>query len=172
MCIRDSYNNVTLGCNPADINTSLGSASATDGCGIPTVTSLDGSVTSNGCLRSQVRTFTAVDACGNSATITRTVNWTADQTPPAFTGNYNNVTLGCNPTDISTSLGSASATDGCGTPTVTSLDGAVTSNGCDRSQTRIFTAIDACGNTATITRTVNSVSYTHLRAHETGRNLV
>src|SRR6185436_8270613 len=127
----------------------------TDACGTPTVSSLDGAITSNGCLRSQVRTFTAVDACGNTATVSRTVNWTSDVTPPAFTGNYNDVTLGCNPTDITTSLGSATATDACGTPTVSSLDGAITSNGCLRSQVRTFTAVDACGNTATITRTVN-----------------
>src|SRR4030095_15632853 len=40
-----------------------------------------------------------------------------------------------------------------GTPgtliTPTSSDGPVVSNGCARSQTRTFTAIDACGNTAT-----------------------
>jgi hypothetical protein len=153
-----NYNDVTLGCNPTDINTSLGSASATDGCGTPTLSQSDGAVTSNGCLRSQVRTFTATDACGNTATITRTVNWTADQTPPVFTGTYTDVTLGCNPTDINTSLGSASATDGCGTPTLSQSDGAVTSNGCLRSQVRTFTATDACGNTATITRTVNWTS--------------
>jgi hypothetical protein len=147
-----------LVCNPTDINTSLGSASATDGCGTPTLSQSDGAVTSNGCLRSQVRTFTATDACGNTATITRTVNWTADQTPPVFTGTYTDVTLGCNPTDINTSLGSASATDGCGTPTLSQSDGAVTSNGCLRSQVRTFTATDACGNTATITRTVNWTS--------------
>ena len=47
--------------------------------------------------RSQIRTFTALDACGNTATITRTVTWTSDLTPPVFTGNYTDVTLGCNP---------------------------------------------------------------------------
>ena len=70
--------------------------------------------------RSQTRTFTAIDACGNTATITRTVTWTDDLTPPVFTGNYTDVTLGCNPTaDINAALGSATATDACGTPTVT-----------------------------------------------------
>jgi hypothetical protein len=96
-------------------------------------------VQSNGCSRSQTRTFSATDGCGNSATASTSVTWTSDPTPPAFTGNYNNVTLGCNPADITTSLGSASATDGCGIPTITSSDGAVTSNGCDRSQVRTFT---------------------------------
>jgi hypothetical protein len=114
----------TLGCNPsvADISAALGSATATAPCGTPVVTVTDGPVQSSGCSRSQTRTFSASDGCGNSATASTSVTWTSDQTPPAFTGNYNNITLGCNPIDISTSLGSASATDGCGAPTVTSLD--------------------------------------------------
>jgi hypothetical protein len=85
----------------------------------------DGAVQSNSCSRSQTRTFSASDGCGNSATASSTVTWTSDQTPPTFTGNYNDVTLGCNPPDINTSLGSASATDGCGTPTLAQSDGAV-----------------------------------------------
>ena len=53
-------------------------------------------------------------------------------------------------------LGSATATDGCGTPTVnTGVDGADQSNGCLRTRTRTFTATDACGNTATISRSRN-----------------
>ena len=32
-----SYTDVTLGCNPADINASLGSATATDACGAVTI---------------------------------------------------------------------------------------------------------------------------------------
>jgi hypothetical protein len=51
----------------------LGSASATDACGPTTVTSSDGSVSSNTCGRSQTRTFTARDGCGNTATTSRTV---------------------------------------------------------------------------------------------------
>ena len=47
------------------------------------------------------------------------MTWTNDLTPPVFTGNYTDVTLGCNPTDINAALGSATATDACGTPTVT-----------------------------------------------------
>ena len=43
----------------------------------------------------------------------------SDQTPPTFSGSYAPVVFGCNPSaaDITAALGSASATDGCGTVT-------------------------------------------------------
>ena len=69
------------------LSATLGTATATDGCGTPTVNAgVDGADQSNGCLRTRTRTFTATDACGNTATISRTVTWTADVTPPVFTG--------------------------------------------------------------------------------------
>src|SRR5204862_1407421 len=152
----------SLGCNPAasDINLALGSASATDACGPTTVTQSDGSVQSNGCARSQTRTFTARDGCGNTATTSRTVTWTADVTPPSISANGTGTSLGCNPaaSDINLALGSASATDACGPTTVTQSDGNVSSDGCSRSHTRTFTARDGCGNTATTSRTVNWIS--------------
>ncbi len=148
----------TLGCNPSagDINGALGTATATDACGVPTVSSSDGSVSSNGCGRSQTRTWTARDACGNTSTASRTVTWTADVTGPVITTGGTTTTLGCNPSagDINGALGTATATDACGVPTVSSSDGSVSSNGCSRSQTRSWTARDACGNTSTASRTV------------------
>jgi hypothetical protein len=148
----------SLGCNPSanDIGAALGTATATDACGVPTLSQSDGSVSSNGCGRSQTRTWTARDACGNTSTASRTVTWTADVTPPVITTGGGSLTLGCNPSagDINTSLGTATATDACGVPTVTQSDGPVGSEGCSRSQTRTFTARDACGNTATASRTV------------------
>jgi hypothetical protein len=147
------------GCNPttAQISAALGTASATDLCGTPTLVPSDGAVISTGCARSQTRTFTATDACGNIATDTRTVSWTEDITAPVITITQTPLPPGCNPTtaQISAALGTASATDLCGTPTLVPSDGAVISTGCARSQTRTFTATDACGNIATDTRTVS-----------------
>ena len=88
---------------------------------------------SNGCTRTQTRTFTAIDACGNTATTSRTVTWTADLTPPVDHYKwYYNIHLVCNPSaaDINAALGTATATDACGTPTVTSSDGTVTVQHC------------------------------------------
>jgi hypothetical protein len=148
----------SLGCNPSagDIDAALGTATATDACGIPTVTSSDGSVTSDGCARTQTRTWTARDFCGNTSTASRTVTWTADLTPPVLTTGGTGTSLGCNPSagDINGALGTATATDACGVPTVSSSDGSVTIDGCSRSQTRTWTARDFCGNTSTASRTV------------------
>src|SRR5215510_5788008 len=148
----------TLGCNPqaSDINNALGSATATDACGNTTVTQSDGAVTTSGCSLTQTRTFTAVDGCGNSATASRTVTWTSDNTPPVITTGGTTLSLACNPvaSDINNALGTATATDACGTPTVTTSDGTVSTNGCTLTQTRTFTAVDACGNSATASRTV------------------
>src|SRR6185369_7206968 len=55
-------------------------------------------------------------------------------------------------------LGTATATDACSNPTVTPSDGPVSSDGCSRSQTRKWTARDACGNTSTASRTVSWIS--------------
>src|SRR4030095_10080247 len=134
--------NGALGCNPtsAAIEAALGAATATDACGTPTVTSSTGSIISNGCLRSQTRTFVATDACGNTSATSRTATWTVDVTAPVITatGTPANGQLGCNPTSaaIEAALGAATATDACGTPTVTSSTGTIISNGCLRSQTR------------------------------------
>src|SRR5205085_1409166 len=114
----------TLGCNPmaADIDAALGTATATDNCGTPTLTSTDNTVSSSGCDRTETRTWTATDGCGNSSTESRTVSWTYDVTAPVITATGTTATLGCNPTatDIDAALGSAVATDNCGTPTLTS----------------------------------------------------
>ena len=157
---------LALGCNPSasDINGALGTASASDNCGTATLTSADGTVQSTGCNRSQTRTWTAVDGCGNVSSVARTATWTADQTAPTLTAGGNNGALGCNPTGaaINAALGTASATDLCGTPTVSSNDSPVSTNGCDRSQTRKWTARDACGNTSTIARTATWTAATAL----------
>ncbi|HET9325378.1 MAG TPA: hypothetical protein VFQ05_01270, partial [Candidatus Eisenbacteria bacterium] len=153
-----SYADVNLGCNPADPAGSLGTATATDACGGVTITSSDGAVVTDGCNRSQTRTFTARDGCNNTSTTSRTVRWISDLTPPAFTGSYADVTLGCNPANPAGSLGSATATDACGGVTITSSDGAVVTDGCNRSQTRTFTARDGCNNTSTTSRTVRWIS--------------
>lgn len=155
--ITATGSSLSLGCNPstAAINAALGTATASEGCGTPTITFTDGEVISSGCSRSQKRTFTATDGAGNSSTTSRTVTWKEDTDAPEFTGDYSTVTLGCNPSssEIDAALGTAAATDNCSTVTITQSDGSV-SGACSKLQTRTFTATDGCGNSSTTSRTV------------------
>ncbi|MFV8337531.1 T9SS type A sorting domain-containing protein, partial [Flavobacterium sp. RSP29] len=147
--------NGTLGCNPtaALITAALGTATATDNCGVVTPTFTDGAVVSNGCSRSQTRTWNVTDACGNAATaVSRTATWTVDTEKPVITvtGTPANCTLACNPTAaaITAALGTATATDNCGSVSPTFTDATVVITGCLRSQTRTWNVTDACGNAA------------------------
>src|SRR5206468_3598686 len=138
-------------CNPTatQIDGALGTATATDNCGPVTPSFTDGTVSTSGCSRSQTRTWSVTDACGNAATpVSRTVTWTEDTTPPVITATGTTLTLGCNPTaaDIEAALGTATASDDCGPVTPTPSDSVITQTGCMRSQTRTWTANDACGN--------------------------
>src|SRR5439155_961542 len=130
----------------------LGSATAADTCSSVTPSASDSAVTSSSCSRSQTRTWTAADACGNIATpVSRIVTWTVDITAPTISATGSTLTLGCNPTSaqIKAALGTATATDTCSSVTPSASDSAVTSSSCSRSQTRTWTAADACGNIAT-----------------------
>ncbi len=133
-----------LGCNPAGVPPP-GNATATDICGTPIITSSLGIITNNGCQRSQTRTYTAVNACGNSSVCLQIFTWTVDLAAPIFTFCPPGADLGCNPAGIP-APGNATATDVCGTPIIVSNLGIVVINGCQRTQTRIYTATDACGN--------------------------
>ena len=144
-----------LECNPtaAAIEAALGSAKVTDQCDDVKVSSRStGDVIVDGCMRSQTRTFSAVDGCGNTATeVTVTVTWKVDTEAPVNTADNKDSDLECNPTAaaIEAALGSAKVTDQCDDVKVSSKDGDVLVDGCMRSQTRTFSAVDGCGNTAT-----------------------
>src|SRR5204862_516399 len=147
----------TLGCNPSasDISAALGSATAKIGRASGRISSSDAPAVTDNCSVSQTRTFTARDGCGNTATASTTVTWTADNRPMTITSPAA-TTLGCNPSasDISAALGSATATDACSAVTITSSDAPAVTDNCSVSQTRTFTARDGCGNTATASTTV------------------
>src|SRR5678815_1221082 len=90
------------------------------------------------------------ETCTGLFTISNAALLSIDLTPPVITASGTALSLGCNPSvpEISGALGSASATDNCGSPTLTQSNGPIQSSGCNRSQTRTFTAIDGRGNIA------------------------
>src|SRR5437899_3430857 len=100
--ISASGSALALGCNPnaTQIGAALGTATATDNCGVGTPTATtDAVVNTSTCGRSQTRRCNVSDACGNAATeVTRTATWTADNTPPLISATGTALALGCNPT--------------------------------------------------------------------------
>ena len=64
----------------------FGNATATDACGTVTPTGVEGTETLvSGCTYQVIKTWTATDACNNSATAQQTVTYTRDVTAPVIT---------------------------------------------------------------------------------------
>jgi len=117
---------------------------ASDTCGSATVSFSQSS--SGTCPTVITRTWTATDACGNTASASQVIT-VQDTTAPVITCPAN-VTAICAPgASDPASSGYATATDNCGTATVTYSDSI--SGNCPNSViTRTWTATDECGNSS------------------------
>ncbi|MBK8565493.1 MAG: DUF11 domain-containing protein, partial [Saprospiraceae bacterium] len=157
-------NTINLGCNPSNLPSCAGIASggfggavtASNSCGSVPVTCSAGSITINGCARTQVFTFEAT-ACGLTVTCTRTFTWT-QVTPPSFNGTCGNgvTNLGCNPATLPACDPNVTASNECGPVTVTCNVGAIIVNGCNRQQTLLYVAnAPGCGTFSTCQRVFN-----------------
>jgi hypothetical protein len=152
-------NNLILDCNnsnnPVLVSEWLDSATASDECSgaLPVSYNYNSATLLNACSGSPISiTFTATDACGNSATCARTIS-IGDNTAPTINcpddltllcGNANNSTL------LNNWLNSATASDNCsGTVNITHNYSNNLPQDCNNDGLGItFTATDACGNTA------------------------
>src|SRR6185369_6522360 len=126
-----------------------------DNCSAPTLTQSDGPQTTVGCVTTQTRTWTAVDACGNSSTASRTVSWSNDTQAPTITAAAN-ATIECT---ASPSFTAPTASDACSTVTVVQVGTDVTSGtSCAKTTTRTWRAVDACGNSSsTVTQIITQI---------------
>ncbi|HEX9980091.1 MAG TPA: hypothetical protein VGB50_05955, partial [Flavobacterium sp.] len=100
-----------------------------------------------------VRTWTATDDCGNSATASQTIH-VEDTTAPVISGLPEPSTIECHATPV---FAQATAVDSCGSAvTLSSVD--TTTMVCMGTYTivRTWTATDACGNTSTATQTISA----------------
>src|SRR4029434_1955840 len=93
------------------------------------------------------RTWTAVDACGNSANGLQTIT-VVDTTAPVLQRPAN-VTLEFPANTATNATGVATATDASGSPTIAYTDVVTNLCGSARRIARTWTAVDACGNSAT-----------------------
>jgi gliding motility-associated-like protein len=130
-------------------------AVATDNCaGDVTLTFND--VTTNGACAgsySVTRTWTATDACGNTASATQTIN-VEDTSAPVIDALPETATIDCPATP---EFAQATATDACGSDFTLTFEDTTTQGTCTGSYsvTRTWTATDACGNASTATQTIN-----------------
>ena len=144
--------NVTVNCQTVVTPPNV---TAVDNCAaIPTVTMADVTVRGT-CIGNYrvTRTWTATDACGNTSTASQIIT-VQDVTPPTFTNVPANVTVSCSV--VVTSATAPTAVDSCDqSPRITFVEtrqnGTCVSN---YTLTRVWTATDACGNSASASQVV------------------
>ena len=153
-------NNSNLGCNPSDaeIDAALGYAISQDDCdgSLPVIVT-DGSVSSDGCTRTQTRTFYSEDICGNESSDSRTISWKEDTIDPIVEEA---------PLDILIECGSSVPTytpiwiDNCDESLTLTAISSIIHTDCSDIIDQSWFAIDQCGNDATIARSITIVDTT------------
>jgi len=140
-----------LQCGDSTDPANTGNATATDACGAVTITFAD--VPTQNCtpFPGLDRTWTATDACGNTATCVQHITY-VDSTPPVILCPPN-VVLQCGESSDPSNTGTPTVSDNCGgTILVDSTDEIVATgpdaNCAGQPITRTWTAMDACGNVA------------------------
>lgn len=144
---------------PATVNIDCGStpgalAEPTDPCGVASLTYEDTFNGTGGCTGGSgiLRTYTAVDGCGNTSTFVQQLI-IVDTEPPVFDFVPADLTITCDEGDFP--LDNASAVDACTEVSVSvSLD--IVGGPCPEPYEiiRVFTATDGCGNTASATQVI------------------
>jgi hypothetical protein len=114
----------------------------------------------NGCGSTGIilRTWTATDDCGNTASCEQSIT-IQDTTPPVITCPAD-ITVNCSASLDPSALGSATATDNCvsnGNITIEYSDNTSGLTGCGGTGIiiRTWTAMDPCGNSSSCTQTIN-----------------
>src|SRR6185436_10341688 len=145
--------NITLQCGDALPAADITLVTASDACGSVTVTHVGDQAATTGCTETITRTYMAIDGCGNTATFAQTIIKNNDATPPVISCPAN-ITLQCGealpPADITL----VTASDACGSVTITHVGDQTATTGCTETITRTYMAIDGCGNTATCAQTI------------------
>jgi len=145
--------NITVQC---DAVPAAGTPTATDNCdAVVAITYNSQTQTSGSCPNAYTltRRWTAADNCGNTVSVSQRITVT-DNDKPVFTSFPANTTIACNETPPP--AGSPTASDGCGSVTVTYLGQSTTSGNCPGNYQikRTWRATDACGNSTVSTQTI------------------
>ncbi|WP_418639027.1 DUF7507 domain-containing protein [Winogradskyella sp.] len=142
---------------------SPGQLTATDNCmNTITVTGVDNIDNSNPCHTTIVRTWTFVDDCGNSSSVSQNIT-VADTTAPTFTVPANlNIECGVDPNNLSITGDVTDEKDNCSTGLNATYTDSVTNGNCTNTETirRTWSLTDDCNNTTTHVQTINVVDTT------------
>ena len=147
--------NVIAECGGSTAPVATGTATATDACNTPAVTYTDATTNLCGGTKIITRLWTATDVCGNSTNSAQIIT-VRDTTAPTFTVPAS-VTQQA-PGDTRTSVtGTATATDGCGSVVVSYSETVSNSCGLSKTVSRLWTAVDQCGNSTNKLQTITVV---------------
>ncbi len=155
---------VTIECSDSLDPADTGQATATDNCDAdPVITYSDDTSGLTGCdgTGTIVRTWTATDGCGNSASCAQIITL-VDTTPPTIDCPAN-VTIECDDSTDPADTGQATATDNCdAAPAISYSDDTSGLVDCDGTGTiaRTWTATDGCGNFSTCVQYITLVDTT------------
>ncbi|MFD2907740.1 gliding motility-associated C-terminal domain-containing protein [Flavobacterium ardleyense] len=144
---------VTVECNSVPTAITL---LATDTCDANVVVTFNEVKTNGSCANNYqlVRTWTATDVCGNTTSISQTINVQDTQAPTFTTTAPADVTVECNSVPTAVTL---LATDTCDANVVVSFNEVKTDGSCANNYqlVRTWTATDVCGNTTSVSQTIS-----------------
>ncbi|MFN4081829.1 MAG: HYR domain-containing protein, partial [Saprospiraceae bacterium] len=148
---------VTVNCEDANDLMATGMATVTDNCDPEPGLTLTDMTTAGSCPqeRTVLRTWLAIDNCGNPSACTQTIT-VVDETAPMIAC-PNGLTIECDESldpQVNTPLGVATAEDNCDMQPAVTYGDAAMGSGCVITVLRTWTAEDACGNTATCTQVI------------------
>lgn len=124
--------------------------SASDNCGGEVTVVLDETTAPGGC-PNITRTWTATDACGNSASMMQTV-FIEDNEPPLITGIPDDMEVDCNSIP---EMPEPEVSDNCDNEVALSVNESVVGSGCEFTIIRTWIASDDCGNTTIVSQSIN-----------------
>jgi hypothetical protein len=139
---------------PEDITADCGTVpeppamTATDNCSAVTIT-YEENVAAGGC-PNIFRTWTATDACGNSASYTQNV-FIQDVEPPLLTGIPDNTTATCNSIP---DMPEPEVSDNCDEDVAVTFNESIVGSGCEFTIIRTWIASDDCGNNTIVSQSI------------------
>ncbi|MFK7757323.1 MAG: hypothetical protein AB8B53_10375 [Flavobacteriales bacterium] len=134
------------------MNYPLPEITATDNCAVDVEVSFNQSTASGGC-PNIFRTWTATDACGNTATLVQTI-FIEDTEPPLMSGIEFSITATC---ENIPDLPVPTVTDNCDENVDVTVTESLTGTGCEQILIRMWIATDDCGNTTIATQSINLI---------------